>query len=185
VNELKQLTDKINEFKQRTNDYLLEVKNTIHDIERENRPIDPFVLSYFTYSTSLSHDNHSENIIIANFHILNLSDQTLKNPIICIQLSENSPFSFTGKYILGDSQQQASTNDTWQRMNEQADENEYWLRPMNQDEIKPYEELVYSQFQLKWFQAASYSGSVNGFVYFDQKPEGMSAINPINMSGQM
>lgn len=143
------------------------------------------VICYFTYSLNISHMHNTENFCLGSFHIYNIGEKALQNPYICIKLSPNSSFEFSGKYLYKDSQQKMKLTNTWERINDPTDKNEFWLKPNKLQELNPLETLSFSDFQIKWSPVSSYASSVMGFTYGDELKEGISALNQINVSGQI
>ncbi len=143
------------------------------------------IICYFTYSFNISHMRVNDNFCLGSFHMYNNGAKPLQNPYICIKLSSNSSFEFSGKYVYKDSKQKINLVDTWERINDPKDKQEYWLKPNNLQELNPLETLSFSDFQIKWSPESSYTGSVLGFVYGDELKEGISALNQINVSGQV
>ncbi|WP_181347798.1 hypothetical protein [Thalassobacillus sp. CUG 92003] len=141
------------------------------------------VISYFTYSLNLSHDNEMENLSIGSYHILNVGTEPLNNPFICIKLSPNSIFSFYGKFLYRQSNLTMNTPDAWERLNDKEDKEEYWLKPIGTEVLGPSQMISFSNFQVKWLPEASYSESLMGFTYGDELKDGLAAVNQINVSG--
>lgn len=143
------------------------------------------VISYFTYSFNITHKHSNENFCLGSFHLYNIGGKSLTNPYICIKLSPNSCFEFSGKYLYKNSKQKVNLTNTWERINDHTDKNEFWLKPKILQELNPLETLSFSDFQIKWSPVSSYAGSIMGFAYGDELKEGISALNQINVSGQI
>ncbi|MFC0470030.1 hypothetical protein ACFFHM_05690 [Halalkalibacter kiskunsagensis] len=176
VSELKQLILQLNND---TTSYLTEMKDLVSTIKQQQKLS---IVSYFTYSFSISHQNDQDSLLIGTYHIQNLGNKLLSNPYICIKLSQDSPFTFSGKYVNKKSNL-SITPDTWERLNEQTDKHEYWLKPISKKVIEPSEILSFPNFQVKWLPKESYAGSIFGFTYCDEFQEGIHAVNQIYVNG--
>lgn len=179
-NNRSEFRQKIRQLERETTAYLNEIKELI---SKDKQAQNMTVISYFTYSSSISHDSEKESLIIGTYHIHNLGNKPITNPYICIKLSPDSPFMFSGKYISKKTKIPLNAPDAWERMTEQTDKSEYWLRPIGIETIEPDQLLSFPNFQVKWLPKEPYSGSIRGFTYFDEQKEGISAINQINISG--
>ncbi|MGM0876163.1 MAG: hypothetical protein ACQEWV_15680 [Bacillota bacterium] len=180
-NNMVKLQEKIKQLNQETTSYLTEIKKLIYLSTKNN---DLMMLSYFTYTTNISHEQESESLIIGTYHIHNIGDKTITNPYICIKLSSNTPFHFFGKYVNKKTNLAMKTNDAWERLNEQTDKGEYWLKPIGIETIAPSQIISFSNFQVKWIPNGSYAGSIMGFTYCDEFKDGIPTINQINVSGK-
>lgn len=143
------------------------------------------IISYFTYYSNIYHKIGAENFCLGSFHIYNIGEKPLTNPYICIKLSPSSCFEFSGKYLHKDTNQKVKLSNSWEKINDPADKQEYWLKPNNLQVLHPLETLSFSDFQIKWSPVSSYAGSILGFAYGDELKEGISALNQINLSGQI
>ncbi|MCP3030155.1 hypothetical protein LF817_02235 [Halobacillus sp. A1] len=177
-----QIEQAISILQSQTNAYLLEIKKLVTELSVSKKFN---VISYFTYSLNISHDSELENMCIGSYHILNIGSQPITNPYICITLSEDAPFSFSGRYVYKDSKQSLKVKGGWERINEQENKKEFWLKPLDTNTIHPQETLSFTNFQIKWMPAETYGGSVLGFSYSDQLKDGLSAVNPINLNGSV
>ncbi|MCP3029091.1 hypothetical protein [Halobacillus sp. A5] len=160
--------------------YFKQLKDLIIQLKNKNRIQ---LLSYFTYSLSISHDPGQESLCFGSYHLTNTGTVPLINPYICIKLSENSPFTLSGKYTYDSSKPSSKNPGGWQRMNEKTDKEEFWLKPINTEVINPEETISFSNFQVKWISDMDYAGSVLGFAYSKEVPEGAAVLNPISLNG--
>lgn len=174
-----ELKEKITQLNNETNFYLSKIKEYVANI-KQNQKMN--VVSYFTFSFSISHDNEQDSLIIGTYHIHNLGNKLLTNPYICIILSPDSLFSFSGKYINKKNNVSMKAPGAWERLNEQTDKKEYWLRPLENQIIEPSQAIAFPNFQVKWLPKESYSGSIMGFTYSDELNEGIPAINQIYLN---
>ena len=180
-NSILEIQGKIKQLEQETTSYLNEIKKLISNTPQKSNLK---LMSYFTYTISISHEKESESIIIGTYHIHNIGNNPLNNPYICVNHSPNSPFLFSGKYVTKKTNLSMKTTDTWERLlNEQTNKEEYWLKPIGTEVIAPNQILSFSNFQAKWISNGSYAGSIMGFTYCDEFKEGIPAINQINVSG--
>ncbi|SEQ61008.1 hypothetical protein [Piscibacillus halophilus] len=141
------------------------------------------LISYFSYSVNIMYDG-GEHLLLGNFTIQNLGSEDITNPYICIKLPENGLFQLNGKIVNPEHKNKAQV-DGWERFTEEGESQDYWLRPIKHQRITPEENLVFSNFQIKWQPEASYQAAVLAYVYSDQTPKGIPALNSINISGQL
>lgn len=179
--QLLEVKEKLLRLNLQTSSYINEIKKLISEqvlLEKNTG-----LLSYFTYSLNISHHKDQESLLIGSYHIQNLSNQILTNLTICIQLSSESSFHFSGKYIHHSSKRPIQPQDAWQRINEQTNNSDFWLKPIEPSTIMPNEKIIFSNFQVKWLPTEAYAASILGFAYTDQYKEGIAAINPIYING--
>ncbi|MCM3654506.1 hypothetical protein [Metabacillus litoralis] len=179
-NNMLELHEKLKQLNQETTSYLSEIKKLI-STSRKNNELK--LMSYFTYTTNISHEKESESLIIGTYHIHNIGHKSITKPYICLKFSPKSPFHFSGKYVNEKTNPAMKTNDAWERLNEQTDNKEYWLKPIGKETIEPTQILSFSNFQAKWSPNGSYTGSIMGFTYCDEFKDGIPSINQINVSG--
>lgn len=178
--EMVELQKKLKLLEQQTISYLKEIKSLLESSTTEN---ELKIISYFTYTTNISHDKELENMMIGTYHIQNLGKKPITNPYICLKLSTNSPFQFFGKYINKNSSLSMKMNDAWERLNNQSEKEEYWLKPIGKESLAPSQLISFPNFQVKWQSKETYSGSITGFTYYDEKKEGIPSLNQISISG--
>lgn len=171
---------KITELHRQTTAYLSELKNWIIE---QRQPKRVQIISYFTYSLDIAHDVEEESICFGTFHIHNIGDQVITNPVILIQLPKESPFSFSGKYVYGDFKQSLKPANGWERLNAKEDREEFWLKPLGKQFVEPDETISFSDFQIRWSPKESYAGSVMAYTYCDEIKEGTAVMNPISLNG--
>lgn len=177
----KSLETKIQELRQSTNEHILELKNTLNQLSKQQTQY----ISFFTYSFNIAHHLQMDNICIASYHIKNTGDYPITNPEITLELSDECPFSFHGKYLNSGSQMPSKLKDGWVRINDTVNLKEYRLKPIGDTVILPGETLTFSSFQLIWSPSKDYSGSLTGWTFSDQITEGIAALNAINISGTL
>jgi hypothetical protein len=171
---------KISKLHHQTKSYLYEIKKLVTEL---NNPDKMNIISYFTYSLNISHDPEQESLCLGSYHVLNSGNQSITNPYLCIKISEESPFSFSGRYVYEHFKSSLKVPGGWERINEKTNREEFWLRPLVKPSIEPNETISFSNFQITWSPKESYAGSIMGFTYSDQITEGIAAINPINLNG--
>ena len=172
--------EKINEIRRQTNSYLDEMFQVIAN-RKEAQRVD--VISYFTSSLNISHEADVESLCLGSYHVLNIGNQPLHNPSICIQIPKDSPFSFSGKYVYEYFKQNVQSAPEWERFNETINPNEYWLRPLHKTVIEPNESIVFSDFQIRWSHDDAYEGSIVAAMFCDELVDGVVVVNPINLNG--
>lgn len=175
-----ELKNKVAAWHDMNTSYLKQIQSLVTNIEGAKKLQ---VISYFTYSLNITHDKEKENFSLGSFHIQNLGDLPLTNPYICIKVSPEAPFEFSGKYVYRNANQRMGMADAWERINDAMDKEEYWLKPANKQTLEPQETLSFSNFQVKWIPNSSYSGSIMGFIYGDELKDGLSSLNQLNISG--
>lgn len=178
---LLEVKGKINELNEQTENYVNVIRLLIKEHERIEK--ETSLISYFTYSFNLAHNYEDESIMIGSYHIHNIGNKLLTNPYICIKISSESPFHFSGKYMYSSSQKLLQPTHTWKRLDMETSKDEFWLQPIQTTKIKPGEMLTFSNFQIKWRAEESYAASIMGFTYTDEYKDGTSCINPIYING--
>ncbi|MBO0589150.1 hypothetical protein [Sporosarcina sp. E16_8] len=171
---------KLTKLQHQTKTYLSEIKKMVDEL---NEPAKMIIVSYFTYSLNVSHDPEQESLCLGSYHIHNLGNQPITNPSVCIKVSQESPFSFSGRYVYADFKQSLKVADGWERTNEKTNKEEFWLRPLGKSSVEPNETISFSNFQITWSPKESYAGSIMGTTYSDQMKDGIAVINPINLNG--
>ncbi|WP_051189166.1 hypothetical protein [Halalkalibacillus halophilus] len=164
-----------------------EKKNALHEklkstLQNYSHPPDQ-PTSYFSYSMQLTIEG-DESFIIGNYTIYNNSPVTLNDPYICLKLSDDHPFYLSGKIIPKDQRKNSQITGGWKRMNEDDHPTEYWLSPMNTAKIEPFQRLSLQHFQLKWDSDTRFRGSMTGYTYSKEIPDGKLAINQIAIQCQ-
>jgi len=172
--------EKINELKNQTDFYVREMKKAIEELIV---PESVNVISYFTSSINISYNPDEESLCLGSYHIRNIGTQPITNPSLCIKLPEDSPFSFSGRYVYEHFAPNLKGHSSWERINDQSSKEEFWLRPIGKTTLDPNETLSFPNFQIKWGNNSSYSGSIMGFTYCDQFEDGVVVLNPINLNG--
>ncbi len=180
ITRINRVEEKINELKKQTNFYVHEIKQMVGELTISDSVN---VISYFTSSFNISYDPIQESLCLGSYHIRNIGNQPITNPYLCIKLPEDSPFSFSGRYVYEHFAPNLKGNSSWERINDQSSKEEFWLRPIGKTTIEPNETLSFSNFQIKWSHNLSYSGSIMGFTYCDQLEDGVAVLNPINLNG--
>ena len=175
-----EIRQKIVKWQEMNTSYLNEIKSLV----TERKALNEFhVISYFSYSLNIFHKPGIENYCLGSFHIQNVGGRPLTNPYICIKVSQDSPFDFSGKYLYKDSKQKMRLTNAWERINDPMDKQEYWLKPVGKSVLNPSETLTFSNFQMKWLPESSYAGSIMGFTYGDEAKDGINSFNQINVNG--
>lgn len=174
-----QLETKINTLQMQTKSYIQEIKQLI---EKLHIPKNINVISYFTSTFNISHNLEQESLCLGSYHVYNIGSEPLINPYICIKFPENSPFSFSGRYVHENFRPRSTGPNDWTRIMDTKIKNEFWLKPIGKTVIEPHETISFSNFQIRWSPKESYGGSITGITYCDQLKDGITVINPINLS---
>ncbi|MEB2300132.1 hypothetical protein LAV72_10930 [Lysinibacillus xylanilyticus] len=180
LTRIDRVEEKMNELKKQTDFYVHEIKKTIEEFIV---PESINVISYFTSSINISYNPDEESLCLGSYHIRNIGNQPITNPYLCIKLPEDSPFSFSGRYVYEHFAPNLKGNSSWERINDKSSKEEFWLRPIGKTTLEPNEILSFPNFQIKWGHKSSYSGSIMGFTYCDQLKDGVVVLNPINLNG--
>ncbi|QDQ00977.1 hypothetical protein FOH38_11175 [Lysinibacillus fusiformis] len=171
---------KVIELKGQTESYVSEIKKRLEELII---PDSVSMIGYFTSSLNISYDPEQESLCLGSFHVRNIGNQPLTNPYLCIKLPEDSPFSFSGRYVYEHFKQSLKGPTSWERINDRSSNEEFWLKPLGKTSIEPDETISFTNFQIKWAHNLSYSGTIMGFTYCDQLKEGVAVLNPINLNG--
>lgn len=174
------LEEMITTLRYQTKSYLDEIKRALDEREAQEKIN---IVSYFTYTLNISHNPEQESLCIGSYHIRNIGSQAITNPYVCIKVSKESPFSFSGKYVYSNFKQSLKAADGWERINDKTSKEEFWLKPLGIASIEPNEVISFSNFQITWSPKDSYAGSITAVTYSDQLKEGVAVINPINLNG--
>ena len=75
----------------------------------------------------------------------------------------------------------ASGNE-WLRIKNDEQKDVFSFKPLEKTTIEPNETLSFDHFQIRWPSDTFYAGSITGFTYCEQVPDGIAVINPINLS---
>lgn len=144
-------------------------------------PVDA-VYCYFTHSVVMEYEHNASNLIIGNFHVKNVSSNSVVSPTILLKITTDDEFQFLGKYKLANQSQQAY-NFEWERLDLKNFDpvTHYYLKPIETNEIAPNEQLSFQNFQV--IIPFGTTISINGFAYYEGKQEGIAAINYINIAG--
>jgi len=180
ITRIDHVEEKINELKKQTDFYVHEIKKTVEELIISDSVN---IISYFTSSFNISYNPDEESLCLGSYHIRNIGNQPITNPYLCIKLPEDSPFSFSGRYVYEHFAPNLKGNSSWERINDQSSKEEFWLRPIGKTTLEPNDTLSFPNFQIKWGHNLSYSGSIMGFTYCDQLEDGVVVLNPINLNG--
>ncbi|QGH35232.1 hypothetical protein GI584_14765 [Gracilibacillus salitolerans] len=182
MSDQQELQQKLIDWQEEQASYLDQIKGLIQDLGvTEHLKI----ICYFTFSFQLFHREERENYCIGSFHIQNVGNKPLTNPHIGLKITSNIDFQFSGKYLYHNSKQSQRLSDAWERINEPSDKKEFWLRPIQKQTIEAGETLTFSNFQVKWIPTSKYSGTIQGFTYGNELPDGMNALNQIILNGSV
>ncbi|WP_026908038.1 hypothetical protein [Paucisalibacillus globulus] len=177
------LQEKITLLNNQTKAYANEIKTIIK--EQHNRQNNASIIGYFTFSISTTNKKNEKNIILGDFHIKNLSANTINNLYLCIKIDATDKYNFSGKYKTTKLQNDRTASSSYWSLftvPDKEDENEYWFQLSNQKQLLPHETLSFSDFQINWTNKDVYSCSVQGFIYTDFEKEGIFALNNVNVS---
>ena len=172
--------EKIKELKDQTTFYVHEMKKLVDELTLQKNIS---IVSYFTTSLNISYDPEQESLCLGSYHIRNIGNQPVTNPYLCIKLPDESPFSFSGRYVYEHFNQNLKASGGWERIHDTTNNTEFWLRPLDKTTIEPNETISFTNFQIKWSHNLSYAGTITGFTYCDELQDGVLVLNPINLNG--
>jgi hypothetical protein len=148
--------------------------------------------SIFTFTVILPDitDEVKEVVVVGNYIIKNLGIKKISNPVICLKVNPASSGSISGKIkqkvsnfddkIIDQavSQQWGYVHENWKERVRK--DGEYWLKPLFTSELRPDEQLAFSNFTLS-IQKPPKGNSViiDGFVYSQEEPKGNPSQNQI------
>ncbi|RFA32226.1 hypothetical protein CAI16_18695 [Virgibacillus dokdonensis] len=180
MSELNKVNGKIQHLRKVNQTYLKQIKSLLEErnIESQLR-----MHSYFSYAVTIKHDRKGGNFILGSYHVLNNGSVALTNPHICIKLPRDNKIEFSGKYAYKNKLHNAKMQEGWERMDESNETKEIWLKPVNKQILKPYESLVFPDFQIQWPSDERYAYSIQGFIYGNELQEGSPSLNQINING--
>ncbi|MDE5412684.1 hypothetical protein [Alkalihalobacterium chitinilyticum] len=146
--------------------------------------------AFFNYSVVLPEMEEAEKevLIIGNFIIENISQETLHTPVICIRLKPAESGKLGGKIegtLRNEMIVDASNSMEWQHLNSERKERvkqsgEYWLKPIDCEELASGDKLFFSNFDLTLKKPAEKNSVIiEGFVYFNELRQGVGALNKI------
>ncbi|PWA12708.1 hypothetical protein DCC39_04540 [Pueribacillus theae] len=148
------------------------------------------IITYFDYSIVWQSENRL--IIRGDFHIKNIGNQTLKNPVLCFRFSPPEFSNMKGKIISVD---QAAANKQISQHNatnwmflesewaEDAKERgEIWIVPINDFMLNEGETVSLNEFQIPVQTEFKDTLIVEGFVYFSDIPLKVKSSNNIIIS---
>ncbi|GIN17867.1 hypothetical protein J32TS2_32230 [Shouchella clausii] len=181
------LTDRLEELAQQAE------KNSgagANDYE-QNSTRQAIIVPYFSYSIlAPSTFEEDETVLVkGHFVIENKGTAPLSTPIICLAFNKPELANLTGKInrprAPKDHVAQMNESDGWSFLEESGDAQaketgQYWLKPKTA-EIPALSTVMFSNFEIQLPMAATSSVAmqVNGFVYGDEHPEGIPALNAI------
>ncbi|QTD40464.1 hypothetical protein [Sporosarcina sp. Te-1] len=169
---------KLKELHHETQVYLKELKEAV---TKQKTGIHYF--SFFTYALHVSHTPEEESFCLGSYHIHNSGVSPIVNPIVQLTLSADAPFTLHGKFSKPNTTLPARLANAWERLDDASDPSLFRLKPIGQTIIQPGETLSFSNFQLTWLPSSSYAGSVTGSSFTDRQPNGIPALNSINING--
>ena len=182
MSDHQEIQQKLIDWQEEQSSYLDQIKGLIQDL---GVPEDLKIICYFASSFQLAHQEDRENYGIGSFHVQNVGNKALTNPHIGLKITANIDFQFSGKYLYQNSKQTRMLSNAWERINEPSDKDEIWLKSIQKQTIEPGETLTFSNFQIKWIPTDKYSGTIQGFTYGNELPNGVNALNQINLNGSV
>ncbi|GKV56152.1 hypothetical protein NCCP2222_20990 [Sporosarcina sp. NCCP-2222] len=171
---------KLKELQRETQFYLNELKEAV---AKQRTRVDYF--SFFTYALHVSHTTKEESFCLGSYHIHNSGVSPLVNPIVQLTLSADAPFTLHGKFSKPNTTLPTRLANAWERLDDVSDPSIFRLKPIGQTIIQPGETVSFSNFQLTWLPSSSYAGSVTGISFTDRQPNGIPALNSININGTL
>ncbi|MBC5636349.1 hypothetical protein [Ornithinibacillus hominis] len=175
------LRNKIAQLNNQTQAFTTELYELVKDYK--SKPNINSILGFFTYSVNMTSDPKEENIILGDFHIHNLTGNTLAALYLCLKVNTTSTYKFTGKYLTKSAQADSSEPFSyWQQLPERNEEHEYWFQLTPNKEVKPLEKIAFSDFQVSWKNTRSNVCSIQAFLYTESEKEGINSLNSISVN---
>lgn len=165
-----------------------QIKNThkenIHRIEEillKHNSSSKSCLAYFTNSISIAPRSNEETIIIGKFHIVNLGHAAIHKPVLLFTIKSDSDIKFSGKFA---SEGKGSLGMfEWERVKTKGDaKKEYCFKSLKFEELPPGEKMEFPDFQLKFVHRSKTAVSMEGFLYYEENPEGIKSLNSIHIT---
>ncbi len=160
------------EFQEKISSLLLKKQS------QESNPI-----SYFNYSTIIDKEKTSEHTVIGNFHFHNQTDLPLHSPVILLKINSDKPYDFSGKYVLPNKPLQNEAF-FWERIEDKqnAATNEYSFRPVANQIIPANDTFSFANFQIRFSNEESGYIHIEGFIYCQERMEGIASLNSISIN---
>lgn len=175
------LRNKIAQLNSQTQAFTTELYELVKDYK--NKPNVNEILGYFTYSVNITRDPKEENIILGDFHIHNLTGNSLAVLYVCFKVSTTSTYKFTGKYLTKSAKTDSSQPISyWQQLPDRNEEHEYWFQLTPNKEVQPLEKIAFSDFQIRWKNTRSNACSIQAFLYTESEKEGINSLNSISVN---
>lgn len=182
MSTIKALEEKFNHWDKQLASSIEKLKEAINTTDYFK--VDGKLNGYFSSSINVAAEEDGENCVIGSFRIQNLSNRTLKQLSICLTVKLDIPHKFSGKYATANMLKQAtSTPYQWKLMNEEEKEDGvYWFRLLDEKGLDSFDEVIFPDFNVSWDHHVPCSLHINGFIYSETNPEGMSANNSIHLA---
>ncbi|MBB5325526.1 hypothetical protein HNQ34_002627 [Anoxybacillus tepidamans] len=165
------------------------LKKTRYTTQEEKKPSVTKAQALFTYSILLPETTEEETLVIGDFVIQNLGTEALQNIIVCIRIHPKKAAELSGKIAIPPLK--ATDQDLMESATEWAfayenwrekikNDGEYWIKPIHLAKFMPNEEVRLSHFyiRIKKIDGAP-STVIDGFVYCNELPHGISSLNNI------
>ncbi|MBA9026271.1 hypothetical protein [Peribacillus huizhouensis] len=175
---LQELENHLLELKSESLEYQEKIRALLHKRTQAQNPI-----SYFNYSTIIDKEKSGEHTVIGTFHLHNPSTLPLHNPVILLKINSDQPFDFSGKYVFANKPIQNETF-FWERIEhkQSGSINEYSFRPVANKIIPPNDTFSFSNFQIRFSNEETGYMHVEGFIYYQEKSDGIASLNSISIS---
>ncbi|SET76921.1 hypothetical protein SAMN05216389_12633 [Oceanobacillus limi] len=182
------IQEKLSVLNNQTKAYVEDMKQLVMKYKRKSKHSS--LIGYFTYSLSTTNNRREENIILGDFHILNLTEDTINNVYLCLQINTKDTYDFSGKYRTNKMKlDNTSSSSLWELFEEnindedqEQDQKDHWFRLAEEQQLSPLETISFSGFQIKWKNQGSFSCSVQAFIYSNAEEKGITSLNSINVS---
>ena len=137
---------KIAELHYQTKAYLTEIKKWVDEFHNHRKTEYYKLFHLFIGHIPMIPNKRVYVLDLTMFRIREI--EPITNPYVCIKIPEQSPFSFSGKYVYENFKQTLKTPGGWQRINEKENKEEYWLKPLGKESIEPNELVFFQIFRL-------------------------------------
>lgn len=158
------------------------IKENYEELLHKTNLLEDMCIAYFTHSISISTYNEDDHMVIGHFHIMNIGNTTIHQPLVFLRINCDDDFKFSGKFASGEGQVNSAIHE-WEKIKLEEDtKGEYCFKPLKLKDIPPKGKLVFPDFQIRFSTSNMSSLSVQGFVYFNESQETINALNMVNIS---
>ncbi|UTR11105.1 hypothetical protein MM300_01875 [Evansella sp. LMS18] len=146
------------------------------------------VLSYFSSAVFLEKETEFDRTIdiIGHFTFQNLTDRSIRDPVICLRVKPVSKVFIGGKVTSHNNinDKISELKEEWVYIQKEwvKERGEHWLKPLHLKELKPMEKGRFKNFNISMELTEEFSHYlVEGFFYSRNHQAGIPAVNSISI----